>query len=72
MHIYSFIIAYLRGCGRKYMVNANICITLKLLGKYDDLSQLRFSGLSLTSARPGRVHFEISGCGARGAGRWRP
>ena len=38
-------------------------------GKYYDLRQLWFSGLSLTSARPGRDFNEISGCGVRGAGR---
>lgn len=40
-----------------------------MIGSYCGLCQLRFSGLSLTAARPREVHCEISGCGARGAGR---
>ena len=34
-----------------------------MIGSYCGLCQLRFSGLSLTAARPREVHCEISGCG---------
>ena len=40
--------------------------------RYDGLSQMRYSWVSLTTTCPGSVSFEISGYGMRGVGRWRP
>ena len=40
--------------------------------RYKTKIHIRFSGVSLTSTCPGLAIFEISGCGMRGAGRWRP
>jgi hypothetical protein len=37
--------------------------------RYNDPSQMRYSGVSLTTARPFWHIFEISGRGVRGSGR---